>query len=122
MDKQRTVSYLLRLGLAFVFIYAGIASFVNPSDWIGFFPLFLRNLLNNNLLLIGHSAFEVVLGLWLLTGKWPFYSSVISAVAIFGIIIFNLGSMDIIFRDVAILFMALSLVLLSYERISKVKY
>ena len=37
MEKEKLVSLLLRVGIAFSFFYAAIASFVNQAAWIGFF-------------------------------------------------------------------------------------
>ena len=103
------VSILLRLGLAFSFIYAAISSFINPSSWIGFFPSFLQN----DILLMIFSIYEILLGIWVFSGKKLFYSSVLSSLTLFGIIVFNFGAFDIVFRDVAILAMAIALALLS---------
>ena len=58
----------LRVGLAFVFLYAGIAALGNPDAWSGSFPLWLT-----------------------------------------GVIVFNLGALDIVFRDVGLFFAALAL-------------
>ncbi|MEK7464257.1 MAG: hypothetical protein AAB617_00570 [Patescibacteria group bacterium] len=108
-------SFLLRIGLAFTFIYAAVGSFLEPNSWIGFFPVWLRNLAPENILLTGFSVYELVLSAWLLSGYKILITSVLSAITIFGVIIFNLGAMDIIFRDVAILFAALALLFLNLE-------
>ena len=113
MTKQKTALILLRLGIAFTFFYAAIASFLNPNDWIGFFPIFLRNSVDVAILNNAFSFYELVLGFWLLSGRWPVISASFAALSVLGIIIFNFGVMDIIFRDVAILFSALALAILS---------
>jgi len=99
-----------------VFLYAAISSFLSPSSWIGFIPLFLRNLIDANLLLFAFSFYEIILGLWLLSNKTVFYASLLSALTILGIVISNLGALDIVFRDIAILFSAIALMILSYKR------
>jgi hypothetical protein len=109
MKKEKLVSLLLRLGLAFAFIYAAISAFINPTAWIGFFPEFLRG---EGVLMI-FSVGEIVLGLWLLWGKKVFYAAILSALAMAGIVWFNFGAMDIVFRDVSILLMAIALAVLS---------
>ena len=106
---------LLRLGIAFGFFYAAIFSFLNPNDWIGFFPLFLRDFFDANPLLNAFSFFEIILGFWLISGKWLAASAAFSALSIIGIIVFNLGDFDIVFRDVGLFFAALALVFLSKE-------
>ena len=111
MEKEKLVSLFLRLGLAFSFFYAAIASFVNPEVWIGFFPEFLRNI---NGIATVFSIYELILGGWLLSGKKVFYAAILSALTMFGIVIFNFNAMDIVFRDVSILLAAIALAVLSY--------
>jgi len=85
--KKNYTDLFLRIGLAFVFIYAGIGAFVNPESWIGFIPSFLGEY--DSIVLSMHIVFNLLLGLWLLSGKWRFYSASVSAVALFVITIFN---------------------------------
>lgn len=115
MSGQKTALILLRIGIAFGFFYAAIFSFLNPNGWIGFFPIFLRDFFGANLILPIFSFYELVLGFWLISGKWPVISATTAALSVFSIIIFNFGAMDIVFRDVTIFFAALSLVLLSRQ-------
>lgn len=113
MDKEGLVSLFLRLGLAFTFIYVGFAALVNPANWVGFIPEFVDNIIARNSFLVIHSVFDIALGLWILTGWKNFYSSVVASVLLFGIIVFNLGALDIVFRDIGLLFAALALAALS---------
>lgn len=113
MSKQKAVLILLRIGIAFGFFYAAIFSFLNPDSWIGFFPLFLRNIFGAEILLLFFSFYELVLGFWLLSGRYGFAAGLISAATLLGIIVFNLGALDIVFRDVGLFFAALALAFLS---------
>ena len=115
-DKNSTISLFLRLGLAFSFLYAGIAAFFNPLAWVGYIPVFLRDMISEGILLNLHSAFNVLLGLWLLSNKKTFYAAVVSAIALFAIIISNIVLFDIVFRDVSILLAAVALAILSYTK------
>lgn len=112
MGRNKHVSLLLRLGLAFGFIYVGISSFLKPQAWIGFLPGFLRS----EGFLFVHAIFVILLGAWLIYGKKTFYSAIVSAVFLFLIVIFNLGALDIIFRDVSILLAAIALAVLEYKK------
>ncbi len=112
----RLVSLLLRIGLLIVFLYAAIASFIEPDAWIGYFPIFLRKIFPTNLLLTGFSVVQILVGLWLLSGKKLFYAASFSALMLAGIVVFNLGVLDITFRDVGLIFSALALAALSYYR------
>ena len=116
MNSIPTVSFLLRVGLASTFLYAAIASFFDPYSWIGYFPAFMKGIVPDSVLLNGFSIYEILLSLWLLSGKEQFYAAILSALTIAGIIIFNLGLLDVIFRDFAILFSAAALAVLSYQK------
>lgn len=117
-DKSREslVSLFLRWGLALVFLYASISAFINPSAWVIFIPKFVTGIIPELIFLKIHSLVEIFLALWLLSNKKIFYASVISSLALLGIIIFNLTQLDIVFRDIAILFMAIALTILSYKK------
>ena len=111
---------LLRVGLAFAFLYPPIAAYFDPFSWIGFFPQFLRDAVGNDMLLL-HSfgAVEVVLGLWVLTARNVVIPSLVMAAMLAGIVFFNWGAMDIVFRDVSIFAMALALALMNHSAMEK---
>jgi len=114
--KQQTVAFLLlRTAIASVFAYASVASFLSPDNWIGFFPLFLQHAVPENILLNGFSLYEILLAVWLISGKFTFYAAVLSVLTIGGIIVFNLNLLDIVFRDFAIVLAAASLAVFSYK-------
>ena len=105
-----SAALLLRVGLGFVLLYAAVGSFVEPLNWIGFFPAFLFRLgIPEELVLGGFSLYEAALGLWLLWGKKVVYPALLSALIFGGITLFNLGAMDIVFRDAGLFFAALAL-------------
>jgi len=115
MDNARAAELLLRIGLAFVFIYAAISALVLPDAWIGFYPEFVRGIIPDQVLLYSHSFAEIILAFWLLSGWKTFWAAGLSAVWLFGIILGTLGIFLVTFRDVAIFFSALALALLSKE-------
>lgn len=115
MEKNKLASLILRLGIAFSFIYAAVFAFVNPTNWIGYIPDFLTFGLDKIIFLKIHSVLDLILGLWLLSGRKVFYSSIVSAVVLFGIVILNFGQMEVVFRDVSILLAAVALAMMSYE-------
>ncbi len=110
------VSFFLRLGIAAVFLYAAIASFLTPNNWIGFLPVWLRNIIPGMILLSIFSVYEIILSIWLLSGKKIYYASILSAITLSLIIVTNISQLDILFRDIAILFSAVALIFLSKER------
>lgn len=117
--KEMFISLLLRSGLAIVFIYAALSAFFNPLNWVGFIPAFLDSIVSREILLIIFSTFEILLGFGLLANYKTFTLSIISSAVILLIIGGNIFALDILFRDIAILFMALALVVLSYKKWQK---
>ena len=103
---------LLRIGLAFTFIYAAISGFIEPESWIGWLPEFARS----NTWLNAFGVLEILIGLWLLSGWKIFWAGLISGVMFAGITVFNLGAFLITFRDVGLAAAAFALALLYYEK------
>ena len=68
MKRIELASLLLRISLAFSFIYAAISAFITPNNWIGFIPDFIPgNFITKAYLLTIFSACEILLGLWLIS-------------------------------------------------------
>lgn len=104
---------LLRIGIAFAFVYAGVSGFMNPAAWVGFFPPFLADFASPEIIIGVWGVLEILLALAILFIKRVFYPALLAAVLLFGVTIFNLGAMDIVFRDVSIGLAAVALALLS---------
>jgi len=112
LKSQNTSSLILRLGLAFVFLYAAVAALMHPLEWTGFLPGFLTKIFDPVLLLRLIAAFEIILGLGLLSGKCTKYVAALAAMTLAGIILTNLNQLIVTFRDVGLLCAALALVFL----------
>ncbi|KKQ36018.1 MAG: hypothetical protein US50_C0001G0020 [Candidatus Nomurabacteria bacterium GW2011_GWB1_37_5] len=115
MPEYKIEILIARLGLAFPFIYAAIASYFNPDAWIGFFPSFITNSISSEILLGSWAIFQIIIALCLIIGKKILIPSIIAALMLTGILIFNIQLLDIIFRDVSILASAIVLVIISYK-------
>jgi hypothetical protein len=111
MNKQTLAILILRIGIAFSFLYVAIFSFLNPNSWIGFFPKPLQD----STILIIFSIYEILLAALLILNKKVYYVSMLSALTLFGVIIFNLGALDIVFRDITILLASIALTILSRD-------
>lgn len=104
---------LLRVAIAFVFLYAAIAAFIDPSSWIGFVPEWMRSLIPENLFLLTFNSYQIILALWLLSGKRIFWAAIIATLNLAAIVILNLGSFDLVFRDVGLALAAGALAVMS---------
>lgn len=103
----------LRLGLAFVFAYAAIASFADPLTWAGYLPHFVLKLIDPTLAIKATALVEIVLAAWLLIGKYTRYAALVSTLMLIGILASNLGELTITFRDVGLIAAALALACLA---------
>ncbi|MBI2453054.1 MAG: hypothetical protein HYV55_02390 [Parcubacteria group bacterium] len=117
MGLRNFPQLFLRLGLAFTLLYAAWSAFQNPLNWIGFLPSGLISLVPSQVktqdVLMAFSVFQVGLALLLLLGKYLVPTSLVVSVLLLSIIWFNLGAMDILFRDIGLFFAALALALLA---------
>lgn len=109
LNKNNLTSLLLRIGLAVVFIYASLSSFKNPQDWVGYLPHFAKEQLSATTLLHIFSVYEMILALWLLSGKFVKYAAASAAATLAGIVLFNFSLFAISFRDLGLIFAALAL-------------
>lgn len=108
-QNKNLVSLSLRIGLAFVFIYAAVSSFAHPLDWIGYLPSFLRHNAHDTQLLKLFSTFEIILAVWLLIGRYTKYAALFSAAMLAGIVFSTYNQLIISFRDVGLFFAAIAL-------------
>ncbi len=114
-QKEKLASLSIRIGLAAVFLYIAYASFINPGIWIAFLPPFLQDLPYAKTLLYIFSSYEILLGIWILSGKKTLYAAILTSLTLAGIVISTLKFLDIAFRDLAIMFAALALVALHWK-------
>ncbi len=106
---------LLRVGVAFSFVYAAISGYLNPTAWIGFFPSFAQSIASPPIIVGAWGIVETLVALVLLFKKDVFVVGSVAALLLFGITVFNWGAMDIVFRDISIGFAALALAFLSRD-------
>lgn len=106
---------LLRVGLAIVFLYAAVSSFMSPNDWVGYLPSFVRALLPATAVLAVFSVLEIILAAWLLSGAYTRLAGAVAAAMLLGIVASNFSLLPISFRDIGLAFMALALVLMKED-------
>lgn len=104
----KNVQLIFRLGLAFVFIYAGIGSLTNPEGWVGFVPGFVSSLISAETFLVIHGIFELVLAVAILFNLWPKIVYAFAALSLLGILFFY-GVDEVTFRDVGLFALSVGL-------------
>ncbi len=100
---------VLRAGVAFAFLYPPISALSSLESWIGYFPPFMRGIVPDATLLHTFGVVEVIIALWILSGKRIFWPSMAGAAMLVGIVVFNMNNFEVIFRDLAIAAGALAL-------------
>ena len=104
-----TALTLLRLGLAFVFIWFGISQLQNPSQWISFLPSWVALVPISAIgFVLINGLFEIVAGVLLALGAWTRITALLLALHLFGIA-FSIGYNAIAIRDVGLAFATLAL-------------
>ena len=113
-QAEETAKFLLRVGIAFAFIYPAVAASIDPMSWIGFIPDFVTEAFpgSDNVLLSIFGITEIFIAIWILTAKKVAVPSIIASVYLLAIFLFNITLLDIVFRDISILLMSLSLLIL----------
>lgn len=114
--SERLSSLLIRLGLAFVFLYAAVFMTISPEKYIDYFPKFMRDLVPGYTLLHVFAIFEVILSFFLIIGKFNFITAIISFVTMFALTVVNLDRFSVLFRNVSIILSALALVITSRKK------
>lgn len=109
---MRTADLLLRLSVTFSFLYPALNAFIDPYAWVGYFPSFVRDLGPEMLVLHVFGVIEVAIGLWILSGKRIFVPSLLATAILLLIVGFNVGDMQVLFRDLSIAAAALALAVL----------
>ena len=114
-NSQKIANFLARFGVAFAFLYPPINALFDPISWIGYFPKFLHGMVPDLVLLHGFGAMEVVIALWILSGKRIFVPALLAAAMLATIVLFNLQDFQILFRDLSIAILALALAAGAYD-------
>lgn len=108
-DANQRSLWLLRAGLAFVFCYAGTAMVADPTAFMMYVPEVLRGSPLAHTFLLMIAGFELCLVIGLLWPRFTAVSALLAAGMMVSIVLLNLDSFGVLFRNVAIACAALSL-------------
>lgn len=98
----RLSMWLLRAGLAFVFLFAAVMGLVRPDTVVRYMPSFTPGWAIDLLLPI-FAVYEVGLALCLFSRRYVRAAAVLSILTLAGINLLNLDAFAILFRNVAIM-------------------
>lgn len=108
---RRWVDLLLRISLAFAFLYPPIAAWGDPFTWLAYIPHFVAALWPLPTLWLLHlfGVVEIVLAGWLLYGWRAHIPAALMAFILLFIIVTNTDQFDVLFRDLTIAGLAVAL-------------
>lgn len=108
-QNPKVASFIIRLGLAIVFVYAGVSALLQPEAWVFFVPSFSNQFFDPKLALDLLSVFQLFLAAWLVSGRYVKYSAGIAISMLAGIMVFNPDTFLITFRDIGLVAAAAAL-------------
>lgn len=116
-------SLLLRVGLAFTYIYASIDAFRKPDLWLSFLPEFMLKLAPFPDITVLHllSVVQLVIAAFLIFKILLPYTAIVSALFLTGIIVTDLDAFLITFRDVPLVLASIAIILLDPPVVKTVK-
>ncbi len=119
MSSERISDLILRAGLAFAFLYPPVNALFDPDAWIGYFPWFLYDIVPNAILLHSFGVIEVIIAIWILSGRKIFWPSMAAALMLFSIVAFNVQNFQVLFRDLSIAALALAVAVRNWPTMEK---
>ncbi len=114
MNSKSATNFLLRAGISFSFIYPPIDALFDPNSWIGYFPKFMHGFVPDTILLHLFGIVEVIIALWILSGKKIFLPAFVATLILIVIVLANLNNFEVLFRDLSIAAMALALAIKNF--------
>jgi uncharacterized membrane protein YphA (DoxX/SURF4 family) len=105
--------WLLRIGLAGVLLYAASGMTLQPSHWVGFLPAMVTAVVPAATALKLVAFTQLVAAVWLLSGWKGRYAAGLLALLLAGIIVSNLASFEVVFRDAGLMLASVALAVLS---------
>lgn len=112
MNTLRAIDLLLRLGVSFSLLFPPFNAFLDPYQWLGYFPTFVMDVVPDMVLLYGFGGLLIIAGLWILSGRNIFLPSVFATVVFVLVVLFNLPDFQTLFSTLSVSAMALALSLM----------
>ncbi|MDO8467918.1 MAG: DoxX family membrane protein [Nanoarchaeota archaeon] len=99
---------VLRISLSLVFLWFGINQIYSPTSWTGFVPPFVSSIISPGTVVLMNGSLEIILGLFLISGLYVRFSSLVLAVHLFAIAL-PMGYNAIAIRDFGLAFATLAI-------------
>ncbi|OGG59829.1 hypothetical protein A2765_04550 [Candidatus Kaiserbacteria bacterium RIFCSPHIGHO2_01_FULL_56_24] len=111
--------FVLRIGLAMLFLWFGFSQFLDPSMWTSLVPQWASSLtgLEPSMIVLLNGGFEIAAGSLLALGLYMRVAACLLAIHL-AVIIFDLGFTAVAVRDFAIMMSTFALALLGPDEYS----
>ena len=110
--RNESSDLLLRLGAALALLYPPLDAVLNPYSWVGYIPQFARGIVPDMVLLHAFGIVEIILAVWILSGRRIFWPCIAATTILLAIVAFNLRDFEVLFRDLSIAALTLALALM----------
>ncbi len=122
MDNQSKIRSLapvvLRLGLAFLFLWFGISQLSNPPEWLSWLPVWTGSLpIEPTTIVLLNGIFETVLGILLAIGFLARWAAALLAIHLF-VIAYEIGYNDVGIRDFSLAIATVAIALFGKDQYS----
>ena len=105
--------FIMRIFLAFVFLWFGVSEIVDPTNWVSYMPAFISDLgMDGNFLVQIHGILLVIVSFCLIFKLFLRYTGLLAVLVmfqiIFGLLLFSKFEInEIVVRDIGILGLAI---------------
>jgi uncharacterized membrane protein YphA (DoxX/SURF4 family) len=121
-EKKHYSTFIVRVGIAAVFLWFGIDKFVHTSNWIGWVPMWMQSLIPISLtsFMYIQGFIEALTGFLLLIGYKTRFAAFLAIITLLGVELsmFGTGQTEIMLRDAGLLAASLSLFLTGSDCLS----
>lgn len=113
--------FIMRIFLAFVFLWFGVSEFVNPTNWVSYMPSFVSGLgLDGNFLVVIHGLFLIVISFCLIFKFFLRFTGLLAILILlqitFGLLVISKFEInEIVVRDIGLLGLAIAVWLQSIQ-------
>jgi len=120
LNKEKLAVYILRFGLAIVFLYFGVYQILDQSRWIYLVPdkilnFYISDILKSKIIFI-NGIFDLIISLSLFSGLFIKIFSLLGFIHLISITVFSLGFEPSGIRDLGLAFSILALFFLSGKK------
>lgn len=110
-NAHKNAVLLLKIGVAFAFLYPAFSAFTDPAQWLGYVPTWIGQIFPREIFLTLFSSFEIFVALGILFTNRVLLPAT-AGLILTAIVIVNPREFSVIFRDLSIACMAFALAFL----------